>query len=604
MGSGLIAYITSIFRCIKRELKVSSQEDTLIVYSMVDLMVLVDGRGPCYKINKLEKFKIPCRDFAGKTLDFLEIRNGARRKTIEIKLDSRMVFVTKTDDPFEQKPTSNLRKYFKLWKHESFLKRLKITILECKDRHLAYSRYVAAASMIQDSWRKYFLHKMRQVIKLQNWIRCWFYNRKGICSCCDKSIPLSILYLNPCNHRVCRNCVVSSVRLPWACPNSKCNGPLHPECLFLFRNSFLVNNKNSFADLKKGAQSLKFLSTGDRIAEWIRSCPHCYGATIMSSTCTCCNNHFSWKDATRLILGTSNSDLSLTSRKVKKTSGWRSRKQESLILFNNHYEKISVFSDKCGPLLVVNPGCCVSLRGRNYNGWVSVHTNLWRYSVDTRSLQGRTVLSIPFHWIQIHVRFLEFQRKVKARAKIKVEARNRKIALAAFTIRTWYRKLLAIRLPYRVILQRAARKYFLSLAFTCIICMEESTRAKQAQLHSRSCHICSSCFLQYLEHAKFRSSFVIKCPGNSCVHQLSDNVLKSHGFSLAEMHVKVKNEHQTHIEQMHRCPLTRKWAKNAARVCPLCKVVIFRFSGCDHMTCKCGHSFNWTDPAARFKLQS
>ena len=37
-----------------------------------------------------------------------------------------------------------------------------------------------------------------------------------------------------------------------------------------------------------------------------------------------------------------------------------------------------------------------------------------------------------------------------------------------------------------------------------------------------------------------------------------------------------------------------------ARKCPSCHVIIWRHSGCDHMTCKCGREFDWNkDEAAK-----
>merc|ERR1719453_408649 len=41
------------------------------------------------------------------------------------------------------------------------------------------------------------------------------------------------------------------------------------------------------------------------------------------------------------------------------------------------------------------------------------------------------------------------------------------------------------------------------------------------------------------------------------------------------------------------------FCKQHARMCPACGVLIWRYAGCDHMSCRCGHNFNWTDADAQ-----
>ena len=42
-----------------------------------------------------------------------------------------------------------------------------------------------------------------------------------------------------------------------------------------------------------------------------------------------------------------------------------------------------------------------------------------------------------------------------------------------------------------------------------------------------------------------------------------------------------------------RLPRFAAWAATEARACPNCRVLIFRYAGCDHMQCRCGAHFNW-----------
>merc|ERR1711939_640921 len=35
------------------------------------------------------------------------------------------------------------------------------------------------------------------------------------------------------------------------------------------------------------------------------------------------------------------------------------------------------------------------------------------------------------------------------------------------------------------------------------------------------------------------------------------------------------------------------WCMQNTRVCPTCSVIVYRYAGCNHMSCRCGASFDW-----------
>lgn len=45
--------------------------------------------------------------------------------------------------------------------------------------------------------------------------------------------------------------------------------------------------------------------------------------------------------------------------------------------------------------------------------------------------------------------------------------------------------------------------------------------------------------------------------------------------------------------------MPQAFAKQYTRRCPGCSVLIYRYVGCSHMTCKCGMSFDWESDEAQ-----
>ena len=67
---------------------------------------------------------------------------------------------------------------------------------------------------------------------------------------------------------------------------------------------------------------------------------------------------------------------------------------------------------------------------------------------------------------------------------------------------------------------------------------------------------------------------------------------------LGERVEQLRRQHGARLSDSLKDPSFAAFCAEHARKCPLCHVVIFRPSGCDHMVCKCGHSWNWKDKEA------
>ena len=70
-------------------------------------------------------------------------------------------------------------------------------------------------------------------------------------------------------------------------------------------------------------------------------------------------------------------------------------------------------------------------------------------------------------------------------------------------------------------------------------------------------------------------------------------------ITLAAYEKNLAANHAQYAEQLQADAAAGKdielvsWLHDNTRNCPRCSVIIYRFAGCDSMSCKCGMSFNW-----------
>ena len=76
-------------------------------------------------------------------------------------------------------------------------------------------------------------------------------------------------------------------------------------------------------------------------------------------------------------------------------------------------------------------------------------------------------------------------------------------------------------------------------------------------------------------------------------------------LALALLTLRTCEKFESHLETLNKSAADgtadentlafMNWARGNVRVCPSCRVIIYRFAGCDHMRCRCGYSFNWRE---------
>jgi len=144
----------------------------------------------------------------------------------------------------------------------------------------------------------------------------------------------------------------------------------------------------------------------------------------------------------------------------------------------------------------------------------------------------------------------------------------------------------------------------------CNICLEDSFKFHQMPRWSTTCNhrLCRSCMKTYIESQVNDGKLHIECPhvdeeGRRCTAVLhTSTIARVCGEQvLATYNKNLYANHFGYVSQLQEDALAGKdtefvtWAHDHTRNCPRCSVIIYRFAGCDHMRCRCGMSFNWSE---------
>ena len=149
----------------------------------------------------------------------------------------------------------------------------------------------------------------------------------------------------------------------------------------------------------------------------------------------------------------------------------------------------------------------------------------------------------------------------------------------------------------------------------CPICLDEKPRAlfvwacasaraaSGAARASRCCDkVCSGCLARYVGAAVDEGRLHVRCPGDGCRELLSSSdVLAAVGPAKhATLAVNARARHGGRVERLLESTDAAdaafiRWARENTRACPSCSVIIYRYAGCNHMTCRCGASFQWDE---------
>ena len=95
----------------------------------------------------------------------------------------------------------------------------------------------------------------------------------------------------------------------------------------------------------------------------------------------------------------------------------------------------------------------------------------------------------------------------------------------------------------------------------------------------------------------------MRCPGVACSDIFSQKQVKELASPDA-FQTYEGNMAANHIQRLadESDPDFLAFCSEHARRCPACQVVIYRYTGCNHVACRCGKAFNWDSPEARIAL--
>lgn len=150
-----------------------------------------------------------------------------------------------------------------------------------------------------------------------------------------------------------------------------------------------------------------------------------------------------------------------------------------------------------------------------------------------------------------------------------------------------------------IVIQSSARGRLARRPTTCFICLSEMAfGAKVSTVPSHQCHrICRSCARQYVDGQIADGRLYIRCPGEGCRQLMDPEAFASHD-AINKYRVSLRASHRERVAAETDAEFVG-FATSQTRACPACGVLIWRSGGCDHMHCRCGNHFQWTDQAAQ-----
>mmetsp|Transcript_11347 Transcript_11347/g.29005 ORF Transcript_11347/g.29005 Transcript_11347/m.29005 type:complete len:375 (+) Transcript_11347:39-1163(+) len=149
---------------------------------------------------------------------------------------------------------------------------------------------------------------------------------------------------------------------------------------------------------------------------------------------------------------------------------------------------------------------------------------------------------------------------------------------------------------------RKVRAYLHRTPRTCFVCLDTVRWDEMVTLVPNSkCHrTCRSCASRHVDIALTDGRMHVRCPGAGCKHLLPKSVINELGSPDARKHWQ-QNQRVANARRANGLvsddKLFLQFCSQHARICPGCSVIIYRHSGCNHMTCHCGFEFDWASSA-------
>ncbi|KAL1519189.1 hypothetical protein AB1Y20_003449 [Prymnesium parvum] len=133
---------------------------------------------------------------------------------------------------------------------------------------------------------------------------------------------------------------------------------------------------------------------------------------------------------------------------------------------------------------------------------------------------------------------------------------------------------------------------------TCFICLDDFPWYKMPTLVRNKCahRTCLDCAKMHVDISLNDGQSYVRCPGEACKHWLTPQTIDKLASPEALVQRAIYLE-GANLQRISSLASEDKgfvqFCSEHTRICPSCRVIIYRHSGCNHMTCKCGTSFDW-----------
>ena len=267
-------------------------------------------------------------------------------------------------------------------------------------------------------------------------------------------------------------------------------------------------------------------------------------------------------------------------------------------LLNDSTHEVQVWKNGNGPITRVAPRSSAVIDAERHGGLR--FTGVLADAFDARVLDKSTVVVVA-HWapraapglvvrvddadtrrVDALVAIREAGLLPRALAKVRDRIRRRHSAATALAARA------------RGLVARARAR--------CPCCLDDVPRGVMVK-PARSCRaghdVCRGCARRYLQTSIDDGRMILKCPGAGCGATLTnrDVDVLAGAKLVAKLRTRVVEVQQRRLAELEAATGDDgdfvAWASKDCRACPNCRVIIFRYAGCDHMSCRCGASFNW-----------
>eukprot|EP00039_Didymoeca_costata_P026808 m.16719 g.16719 ORF g.16719 m.16719 type:complete len:528 (+) comp5771_c0_seq1:344-1927(+) len=142
------------------------------------------------------------------------------------------------------------------------------------------------------------------------------------------------------------------------------------------------------------------------------------------------------------------------------------------------------------------------------------------------------------------------------------------------------------------------KAHFREYLHQCIVCEEEELLVLPSRTNNCSHHVCSECMVSWIRACLDDRKSFISCPFPKCKTRLqSEDVKRIAGTSCAkEFEALMAADHTNRLLQLMENEKEFKMVTDGpTRCCPKCRVIVFRYSGCDDFQCTCGARFHFSN---------